>query len=87
MSFLPTLALNSPNEMFIWYLGNLSNICTNPSHQQFYPLLGHERSTQWSLSTVHYILSLTNSTILTVDVVLLCTEKPVPNSWFSFPFL
>jgi hypothetical protein len=32
------------------------------------------------------ILSLTNSTLLTADIILLCTKNPVPNSWFSFPF-
>jgi hypothetical protein len=31
-------------------------------------------------------LSLTNSTLLTADMILLCTKKPVTNSWFSFPF-
>jgi hypothetical protein len=30
------------------------------------------------------ILSLSNSTLLTADMILLCTRKPVPNSWFSF---
>jgi hypothetical protein len=32
------------------------------------------------------ILSLTDSTLLTADMILLCTKKPVPNSRFSFPF-
>jgi hypothetical protein len=32
------------------------------------------------------ILSLTNSTLITADMILLCRENPVPNSWFLFPF-
>jgi hypothetical protein len=31
-------------------------------------------------------LSLTNSTLLTADVILLSTKKPVPKSWFSSHF-
>jgi hypothetical protein len=40
---------------------------------------------QQPLSIMYNILSLTNSTLLTADTILLCTKKPVPNSWFSFP--
>jgi hypothetical protein len=61
-----------------------------PSHHQFYLLFEHERSQQsWHqrpVSIMYGILSLTNSTLLTADMILLCTKKPVPNSWFSFPF-
>jgi hypothetical protein len=32
------------------------------------------------------ILSLTNSTLLSADMILLCTKNHVPNSWFSFHF-
>jgi hypothetical protein len=42
--------------------------------------------TQRPLSIMYDILSLMNSTLLTADMILLCTKKPVPNSWFSFPF-
>jgi hypothetical protein len=31
MSSLPTLALKSPNKIFMWYLGNLLNICSSSS--------------------------------------------------------
>jgi hypothetical protein len=34
MLSLPTLAMKSPNKMFTWYLGNLSNICSNSSQKQ-----------------------------------------------------
>jgi hypothetical protein len=27
-----------------------------------------------------------NSTLLTANMILLCTKRTVPNSWFSFPF-
>jgi hypothetical protein len=42
--------------------------------------------TQGPLSIMYDILSLMNSTLLTADMILLCTKNPVPNSWFSFPF-
>jgi hypothetical protein len=29
--FLPNLALKSPNKIFIWYFGNVSNTCSNSS--------------------------------------------------------
>jgi hypothetical protein len=38
---MPTLALKSPNRIFMWYLENLSN-----THHQFYLPLEHERSEQ-----------------------------------------
>jgi hypothetical protein len=34
---------------------------------------------------MYYILSLTNSTLLTADMIFLCTEKPEPKSWSPFP--
>jgi hypothetical protein len=50
MSFLPTLVLKSPNRIFVWYLGNLSNSCSSPCRncpsRQFCPLLGHEHVEQ-----------------------------------------
>jgi hypothetical protein len=42
----------------------------------FYSPLGRERSRRYHASN-----------ILTADMILLCTKEPVPNSWFSFPFL
>jgi hypothetical protein len=75
MSSLPTLALKSPKDIFVWYFGNLLNTlsvpCRCPSHYQFYLLLGHECSEQ----RYHTILSLTNSTLLTADMILLCTKN------------
>jgi hypothetical protein len=38
------------------------------------------------LSIMYDILSLTNSTLLTADMILLCPKNYVPNSWFSLPF-
>jgi hypothetical protein len=50
MCFLHTLAVKS-NKIVICYLGNLSNMCSNPHRScplfhQYYPLLGHECSEQ-----------------------------------------
>jgi hypothetical protein len=56
------------------------------SHHQFYPLLEHDHSEQCPLSFMYDILSLTNSTLLTADMIPLCTTKPVPNSGFHSPF-
>jgi hypothetical protein len=49
-SSLPTLALKSPNRIFMWNLGNVSHVkiprrCC-PSHHQFYLMLEHLRSEQ-----------------------------------------
>jgi hypothetical protein len=33
---------------------------------------------------MYAILPLRNTTLLTADMIPLCTEEPVPNSWFSF---
>jgi hypothetical protein len=41
---------------------------------------------QRPLLIMYDILSLTNSTLLTADMILLCTIILVPNSWFPFPF-
>jgi hypothetical protein len=41
---------------------------------------------QRPLSIMHNIPLLTNSTLLTGDMILLCIKKPVPNQSFSFPF-
>jgi hypothetical protein len=35
------------------------------------------------LTIMYDILSLKNCIMLTADMILLSTEKPVPNSWFS----
>jgi hypothetical protein len=43
-------------------------------------------SNQRPLSIMYDILSLTNSTHLTAYMIIFCTKKPVPNSWFSFHF-
>jgi hypothetical protein len=43
-------------------------------------------SRQQPLSVMYDILSLINSTLLTADMILLWTKKPVPISWFSFRF-
>jgi hypothetical protein len=33
MSYLPTLAVKSPDKIFTWYLGNLSNMHSNSSYK------------------------------------------------------
>jgi hypothetical protein len=45
-------------------------------------MISHQRP----LSTMYDVLSLTNSTLLTADMILLCMRKSIPNSWFPFPF-
>jgi hypothetical protein len=45
-----------------------------------------QNNDQRPLSVMYDILSLTNSTLLTADMILLCTKKPVANLWFLFPF-
>jgi hypothetical protein len=54
------------------------------SHNQFYATLRHERSEHWYntliwhqrlLSIMYDIVSLTNSTFLTADMILLCRKK------------
>jgi hypothetical protein len=35
MSSTPTLALKSPNKIFIWYFGNLSNTCSSSQKLSF----------------------------------------------------
>jgi hypothetical protein len=47
MSSFPTLALKSPNKIFMWYSRNYQIYVPIPhrsclSHHQFHPLLGHE---------------------------------------------
>jgi hypothetical protein len=93
ISTLPNFALKPLNRIFIWYLGNWSKPRCNLSYK-----MSFESSTvgectfrtmmlhQWPLRTIFYILSLTNSTLLTADNILWCTKNPVPNWWFSFPF-
>jgi hypothetical protein len=39
-----------------------------------------------TLSIMYDILSLTNSTLLTADMILFYSKNPIPNSWFSFLF-
>jgi hypothetical protein len=82
---LPTLALRSRNKIFMWYLGNLSNTCSSSSWKLSFissilssvgvwacrMMISHQRP----LSITYDILSLTNSTLLTPDVILLCTKK------------
>jgi hypothetical protein len=96
MSSMTTLALNCSNKMFIHYLGSLSSTCCNSLYKlpftlsflcsvgawTFRTMIWH----RWPLSIMYDILSLTNSTLLTADVILLCTRKPLLNSWLSFTF-
>ena len=93
---LPTFALKSPNGNFTRYLGKWQKPAVI-SHK--YCLLNHHFLLTWcmhiqnnditSSNSQNYIydnLLLTNSTLLTADIILLCTKNPVPNWWFSFPF-
>jgi hypothetical protein len=88
ISSLPTFALKSPNKIFMFYLGNWSNTRPSSSEVVLYiiSLIITLRTTilhQRPLNIIYDILSLTNSTPLTADMILLCTRKPVPN-WSSF---
>jgi hypothetical protein len=95
MSTLPTLALKSRNIIFIWFLVKLSNTRTGSFLQPVLHIINFILCWAWTfrtmisykrpLSIMYDILSLTNSTHLTADVIFLCIKKPVPNSWFSFP--
>jgi hypothetical protein len=68
ISTLPTLAIKSPEELsygiYRIYRTHVLRPSRNcPSHYQFYPLLGHERSEQYDTSylfIMYDILSLTN---------------------------
>jgi hypothetical protein len=96
ISSLPNFALKSSNRIFIWYLGKWSKPRSNPSYKMsfessllstvgectFRTMTLHQRS----LRTTFYILSLTNSTLLTADNILWCKKNLVTNWWFSFPF-
>jgi hypothetical protein len=77
---LPTLALKSHNKVLYGTLGIyqipvLVSHKTCPLCHQFYLQLGHEL-----LNIMYDNLSLTNSTLLTADMILLCAKKRVPNS-------
>jgi hypothetical protein len=77
MSSLSTLALKSPKRIFIWYFGNLSNSRSNSSSvlssvgARTFRTICHQQL----LSFMHDILSLTNSTLLTADMILLWTKN------------
>jgi hypothetical protein len=85
---LPTLVVKTLTkyswEVWVTYWINVpvtpGNFC---SLHQFYPLLGYEHLEQWYDTS---ILSLTNSTLFTADMILLCTKEPLPNLWFSLHF-
>jgi hypothetical protein len=96
MSFQPTLALDSHNKIFICNLGNLSNTRSNYSQKlsftssvlssvgawTFRTMIWHQRT----LSVMYDILSLTNSTVLTADMILLCTKRLYLIHDSHFPF-
>jgi hypothetical protein len=95
MSFLHTLALKSPNKIFVWYLRNLSTTLHFSVDVVLHIIsfilrwgmnIQNNNMKPSTLSIMYDILSLTNSPLLTADMVFLCTKNPVPNSWFSFPF-
>jgi hypothetical protein len=83
MSSLSTLALKSPNKMLVWYLGNLSNtfqfvaesVLDNISFIFCWSMNVQNNDTTPAISFIVYnILSLTNSTLSTADMVLLWTR-------------
>jgi hypothetical protein len=94
ISSLPTFALKSPNKIFMSHLWNWSNTRSNlPSNQSFTSLLLSSQGVcifriiilhLQPLNIIYIILLLTNSTLLTADMILLCMKKPIPNSWLSF---
>jgi hypothetical protein len=85
MYSLPTLTLQSPNKMFMYYLWNLSNIHSISLEKLsfispilssfgvwiFRTMISHQRRQK----IIYDILSLTNSTLLTADMILLCTQR------------
>jgi hypothetical protein len=79
MSYLPTLALKFPNNIFIWYLGNLLNIRSSFSQNLSFTSSILSSVVAWTfriiwnqqpLSIMYDIQSLTNSTLLTADMIL-----------------
>jgi hypothetical protein len=86
---LPHFKSEHPTQFFIKHLQNLSNTCSGSSQILFcasslLSLVGDyafriNTSHQCLLSIVFYIHSLRNSTLLTVDIILLCTKNPLPN--------
>jgi hypothetical protein len=89
MYSLPHLKSVHPTQRFIMHLQNLSNTCSGSSQILFcasslLSLVGAyafriKTSHQHLLSNVFYSHSLRNSTLLTVDIILLCTKNPLPN--------
>jgi hypothetical protein len=96
MPSLPTLALKSSNKVFICYLGNLSNTRSNSSQKLSFTLsilssVGAWvfRTMTWKqkpLSIMYDIVSLTNSSFLTAEMILLCTKTQYPIHGSYFPF-
>ena len=78
-----TTIQNRQNYIVLFYHNNC------PLSHRFPPQSAHAHSEQWcytsDLSALY--MSLTNSTFLTAGTILWCTKIPVPNWWFSSPFL
>ena len=89
MHSLPHFKSEYPTQFFTMHLQNLSDTCSGSSQILFcasslLSLVGAyafriKISHQHLLSTAVYIHSLRNSTLLTVDIILLCTKNPLPN--------
>jgi len=84
ISSLHIFSLISPNHTFVWYCGNLSNTRCNYTMKSLLlawvyactssTMISHQRS----FRAIYDILLLTNSTLLTANLIPLCTKKPVP---------
>jgi hypothetical protein len=85
MSSLRTLALKSPNRILVCYLGNLSNTRSNSSYKLSFTSSVLSSVEAWTFrimiwhqglhNVICHILSLTNSTPLTVDMILYEQKK------------
>jgi hypothetical protein len=86
-----------PNNIFLWYFGNLTHVLVHRRscrlYQEICPLWGmniqNNDITHRPLSTriMYGNLSLRNSSLSTADVIFLCTEEPLPNSYATLPLL
>jgi len=89
MYSLPHCKSEYPTQFFIMHLQNSSNTCSGSSQILYCAssllslggIYAFKIKTlhQNLLSTVVYIHSLRNSTLLTVDIIILCTKNPLPN--------
>ena len=87
--------LESPNKVFIWYLGKWRKhsviahktvFWINTFPLAWYMYIQNNNITPVPLRTMYDILSLTNFTLLVTYNILFCTNYPVTNGWLLFFF-